>query len=413
MARGLSREQSQQKNVKALASANKGNQEGLSATQRAERDAKIMQEKAAKKEAEKAAKIAAGNVDQVKAEEAAKAAKKAAKRDAVHMGTQAAKAALNSGALDVGKDRVLKVKVVGEGGSSSAAGATAAPKPKLTAAEKAAKAAKAALKAAEMAAGTVPPLKEKKKKKEAADPVEDEKLAEAAAKVSVAPKVEQPTHDEDEGGGEEAVDVVDPEARAAAIAAEAAALEEQRAAPGPALKRLRGEPGLCATFAPAPGLLCFQEFCTFGTPENVVCEGVAYFEVQIGEELENPQVGFALTTFEVGVDMYDGDGVGDCAHSWGVDGTRSKRWHEGDEEYDLEWAAGDVIGLAVNLGTGQMAISKNGSYTEAGYGVVFTDDGFKAGVYPVLSGEAGSMKVWLAGDFEFAPPDASVWAADE
>ena len=39
MARGLSREQSKEKNAKAAAGANKGNQEGISATVRAERDA--------------------------------------------------------------------------------------------------------------------------------------------------------------------------------------------------------------------------------------------------------------------------------------------------------------------------------------------------------------------------------------
>ena len=50
MARGLSRELSQQKNVKNAAKSNKGNTEDLTATQRAERDAKVMQEKAAAKE---------------------------------------------------------------------------------------------------------------------------------------------------------------------------------------------------------------------------------------------------------------------------------------------------------------------------------------------------------------------------
>ena len=44
-ARGLSREQSKEKNAKAAANQNKGNQEGISATQRAERDAAKLREK--------------------------------------------------------------------------------------------------------------------------------------------------------------------------------------------------------------------------------------------------------------------------------------------------------------------------------------------------------------------------------
>ena len=53
MARGLSREQSKEKNAKASAAANKGNQEGISATQRAERDAQKLREKQALNEAKK------------------------------------------------------------------------------------------------------------------------------------------------------------------------------------------------------------------------------------------------------------------------------------------------------------------------------------------------------------------------
>ena len=59
MARGLSREQSLAKNMKKTAASNKGNQEDLSTTARAARDAAAMQEKAAAKAAAKeAAQIA-------------------------------------------------------------------------------------------------------------------------------------------------------------------------------------------------------------------------------------------------------------------------------------------------------------------------------------------------------------------
>ena len=61
MARGLSREQSLAKNMKKTAASNKGNQEDLSTTARAARDAAAMQEKAAAKAAAKEALAKSGD----------------------------------------------------------------------------------------------------------------------------------------------------------------------------------------------------------------------------------------------------------------------------------------------------------------------------------------------------------------
>jgi hypothetical protein len=93
MARGLSREQSQAKTAKAAANQNKGNQEGLSAGQRAERDAKKLQEKQAANEAKKAALAASGVEGQAKLAEMErqKAAQREAKRERAANSTQAAK----------------------------------------------------------------------------------------------------------------------------------------------------------------------------------------------------------------------------------------------------------------------------------------------------------------------------------
>ena len=93
MARGLSREQSKEKNAKAAASANKGNQEGISSAARAERDAKKLQEKQAANAAKKADALAAGGsaAEEALKEEAAKAAQRAAKKERAYTNTQAAK----------------------------------------------------------------------------------------------------------------------------------------------------------------------------------------------------------------------------------------------------------------------------------------------------------------------------------
>eukprot|EP00966_Prymnesium_polylepis_P201495 4668565-Prymnesium_polylepis.1 len=91
MARGLSREQSKEKNVKAAASANKGNKEDLSASARAERDAATLQAKQAANAAKKAELVASGQADQVAAMEAAKAAQREAKKERAANSTQVAK----------------------------------------------------------------------------------------------------------------------------------------------------------------------------------------------------------------------------------------------------------------------------------------------------------------------------------
>lgn len=76
MARGLSRDLAREKNAKKSgAGSAKGNKESLTPQQRAERDAKAMQEKKAAKEAQKAKDLASGKLtpEQVKEEEARKA----------------------------------------------------------------------------------------------------------------------------------------------------------------------------------------------------------------------------------------------------------------------------------------------------------------------------------------------------
>uniref|UniRef100_A0A7S4B6A6 Small EDRK-rich factor-like N-terminal domain-containing protein n=1 Tax=Chrysotila carterae TaxID=13221 RepID=A0A7S4B6A6_CHRCT len=97
MARGLSREQSQQKNIKKTQAGNKGNQEGLSATQRAERDAKILQEKAAAKAAQREAlaKQSPDGAAAVAEEEKRKQAARQAKKERLANSTQRSCASTN------------------------------------------------------------------------------------------------------------------------------------------------------------------------------------------------------------------------------------------------------------------------------------------------------------------------------
>jgi hypothetical protein len=93
MARGLSRDQAQAKNAKKNAGVNKGNQEALTAGQRAERDAKLMQEKAARKEKERAEKSQTeAGAAQVAEEQARKEKQRADKKERAFQNTQVGKA---------------------------------------------------------------------------------------------------------------------------------------------------------------------------------------------------------------------------------------------------------------------------------------------------------------------------------
>ena len=193
------------------------------------------------------------------------------------------------------------------------------------------------------------------------------------------------------------------------IEEEEAAVAKQQVAGGPILRRLRGDLGVCAEHNVQDRTLAFDSFCTFGLSGASTSSGVAYFEIEVVEELDAPQLGFAALGFKIEVDEELGDGVGQCADSWGVDGQRSKRWHVGEQDWVCAWSEGDVIGLAANVDTGQIAVSKNGSWTATGCGVVFEGDGIQGGVYPALSAQGGKLCYRFGAPFQFAPPPSEVW----
>ena len=156
MARGLSRELAQQKSVKDAAGKNKGNQEGLTVTQRNERDAKLMQEKAAGKAAAKAALASSGEAGA--AEVAAEEAKKAAAREKAKE-RRAGETQIGKAQAKLGIHQAASGAMPGKDGAATQAALAA--KPKLTDAEKKKKLAAAALAAAGGAAPKKKPVVEK------------------------------------------------------------------------------------------------------------------------------------------------------------------------------------------------------------------------------------------------------------
>ena len=136
-----------------------------------------------------------------------------------------------------------------------------------------------------------------------------------------------------------------------------------RSAPRSPLVILRGHPSHAHIDADARTVtfkrfstVCFQQSCPAGS--------CAYYEIRILQLPTYPQVGFVTSKFEPAL-TYSGNGVGDDEQSWGVDGARCKRWFQsgGHDGYDVEWKAGDVIGLACDLQRQELLVSVNGDFS--------------------------------------------------
>ena len=125
-----------------------------------------------------------------------------------------------------------------------------------------------------------------------------------------------------------------------AVAAEhAAAVELHRNAGSVVVTRHRG--GGCVT---SDYHLQFEYdgFNTF-VADVRLCGGCFYLELQVVAIVGVPQFGFCTREFE-SREVARGEGVGDDAWSWAVDGVRQLKWHGGDRgSYGCKWSVGDVI----------------------------------------------------------------------
>lgn len=181
------------------------------------------------------------------------------------------------------------------------------------------------------------------------------------------------------------------------------------------MKRLRGELGVSVEHDTAARTIKFNNFPTVGVPGMLATSGVLYYEVEIlPGEGGIPQFGFACSDFDIDIDTYTGEGVGDYANSWGFDGKRQCRWYDGSSEWSCTWAVGDIIGFAAHVEFGKIAVSKNGSWSDAPNGVVFENEKVKNGVFPVLTAGGYSVRYNFDGTshghFKHAPPPEHIWA---
>ena len=135
-------------------------------------------------------------------------------------------------------------------------------------------------------------------------------------------------------------------------------------------------------------------------------------------ESDATQWGFCTDAFDA-LDQYCGEGVGDDANSWGVDGDRGALWHCGQAgQYFGKWHVGDVIGLACDLSKqtnvewrGIIYVSVNGDFSHPN-GAVFNLQECVTGLYASVTSMSGCARIRLGGvaPLVHSPPDKSFQA---
>ena len=195
--------------------------------------------------------------------------------------------------------------------------------------------------------------------------------------------------------------------------------EAQRKAGKTVVKRLIGNPAHTNHATHMQQIVFCGCFPTFGAPDKLTTAGVLYFEVEVVKAHRVMQVGFSLKDGLPLSELDTFEGVGDNKFSWAVDGIRQRLWHGGEQiVWDGLWVEGSVIGLAANIDTGSVAVSKDGVWggvdgSLVGYGVVFRDEAIKQGVYPAISASHHTVRYHFEGDetLKFGPPPSSFWLA--
>jgi energy-coupling factor transporter ATP-binding protein EcfA2 len=191
--------------------------------------------------------------------------------------------------------------------------------------------------------------------------------------------------------------------------------QAQREAGKIVVKRLIGNPTHTTHNIEMQQIVFCGCFPTFGAPDKLTTSGVLYYEIEVIKAHGFAQFGFALKDGIPVSELDTGEGVGDNGNSWAVDGMRGRLWHNGsDTEWKGLWAEGSVLGLAANVDTGMVAVSKNGDWGDggdSGFGVVFCNKSIQKGVFPAFTASRHTVRYRFQGDdaVQYGPPPESVW----
>eukprot|EP01065_Artemidia_motanka_P032439 TRINITY_DN3944_c1_g1_i1.p1 TRINITY_DN3944_c1_g1~~TRINITY_DN3944_c1_g1_i1.p1 ORF type:complete len:660 (+),score=115.67 TRINITY_DN3944_c1_g1_i1:29-2008(+) len=147
-----------------------------------------------------------------------------------------------------------------------------------------------------------------------------------------------------------------------------------------------------------PGFTRTLSFCTVAAPRALPKSGKFMYEVRFTQLGRAPQIGWVQqAAFKHSVGKHTSLGVGDERDSWGVDGKRGKVWRGGGLSWSTRWVDGDVIGIAVNLNTGNMMAGRNGRWE-----TVFT--AVSGSLVAALSTKNAVFQVNFKGPFLYPPP---------
>ena len=127
--------------------------------------------------------------------------------------------------------------------------------------------------------------------------------------------------------------------------------------------------------------------------------GQWYFEVTLNSQ-GLMQIGWITSSYEPNSAL--GRGVGDDAHSWGIDLYRKCRWHNGVASTvgcPRRWNVGDVIGCAIDIDAREMQFSVNGRWLVDTHGndVLFKGFPIAEGFIPAVSLRANNNCVFNFG----------------
>ena len=120
-------------------------------------------------------------------------------------------------------------------------------------------------------------------------------------------------------------------------------------------------------------------WCTHGAADALATSGKVWYEVKLLTSAgPGPQFGWASPAFS----CEGGNGAGDDAASWAVDGVRGQLWHDGESQGQIppSWVAGDIIGIAADVDKGDTWCAHNGEWV-----VAFQNANLAGGVFPVVT----------------------------
>jgi len=166
----------------------------------------------------------------------------------------------------------------------------------------------------------------------------------------------------------------------------------------------------------------FYKQSTVGAPGCFRTSGILYCEIEITNNIllksqRSLYFGVSLVNgvhVRNGASQGENSGIGDNTSSWGFNAFTGMKVHCGEfGDYRLtpSWDVGSVIGVATNLESGMIAVSKDGCWDlESGLGVKFEDQNIRLGVYPCMQGEYCSLRFDVGdGNVKYGPPPTSIW----